>query len=378
MPRYSKRFSRRSRRPSRRLQPSRKRPRTVGLGLIRASRKRVAAYTARASFKRAQGLNAARFKKLRRRRAQRNTGEEVLRHEHGPRSRKFLPAIPYRQLCDQMYPRVVERGEDLGFAGDVRCYPGTQGYYSEQYFNRIQILTWMTKSLDTNNAVSTVPISGASQIDQVFQYLGGKVTYTFSNTTSHTAQLTLWHVRHKGFANMGPTARWNVDLANDNTLTNAQLPIDESATGNTIGFRPGHGKSTTYRQYFKKMKSTTVNLEPGQTYTYIVHFKPFTMSQTRLNTEVAPAVYSNFNPVSQFILAFLHHPGLVLDPIDRGINHGSAALGCIRHFTHCYRTRQQQKGYQTYWSSTLDTEFTAEQEINQETEAADVSLVEVV
>jgi len=390
MRRYSSRLPKRSVRSSRRvfgkrrrMPPTTPRRRTQSRGAvlgprpgyIASSRSETQKFLTRAKMKRAQGLNYGRAAL----RSHGKSGEEVLYHSHGSRPRRTAVAIPYRQLCDQMYPRLVERGEGLGFdTGVISTTPGQQAHVSEQYFNRIQIRTWMLKSTDANNINTITPVSSAESMDFVFQYLGGSVRYTFTNTTSHTAKLTLWDVQSRRYSNIGPTTRWNSDLANDNTLTNTTFPLNTEATQNTIGYRPGYGKASTWRSWFKKVKCTSIDLEPGQTYNYRIDFAPFKITGDKLNMYLSDGVHALFNPHSRFMLAFLHHPGLVLDPADDGVNHGSATVNVIRHFTHSYRTRFDQKGYQTYWTGGLDRTFTAgEAEINQETEDADVAIVRV-
>lgn len=386
---YSSRLRKRSARSSRRAfgkrsttgRSTRRRTQSRGARLIPRfgiahSRSETSKFLYRAKLKRAQQGNYGRAKLQ----SHGKSGEEVLYHQHGSKPSTKAPAISYEQLCDQLYPRLVERGESLGFGtGVLSTTPGQQAHANDQYFNRTQIREWMSKSTDANNIYTIASVLGSETMDFVFQYLGGSVRYTFTNTTSHTAKLTLWDCQSRRYSNIGATSRWTQDLNNDNTLFNTTFPLNTEAGQNTIGYRPGYGKVSTWRSWFKKNKCITIDLEPGQTYNYRIDFAPFSITGDKLNTQISSDVHALFNPHSRFILAFVHHPGLVLDPADDGVNYGSASVSVIRHYTNTYRCRYDQKGYQTYWSGSLDRTFTAgEAEINQETEDADVALVQVV
>lgn len=279
--------------------------------------------------------------------------------------------MPYKDLCNAMFPVLRERRESRsGTNGTLISSTGLQVVDIEEYFGRPRIEQWIVKSRDAQNIANLTLINQTTPLDWVFQYLGGQVTYTMTNTCSHTIELEMMTVQSKRYQTIGPRQRWIDDLANDNTLTDVQTPVNMEATINTLNYRPGKGHASSFRDWYGIIGSKRYTLEPGVTVYHTVKFRPFRLTGKQLNTEVHAGLIPSILPKSQFVLFFQKAVGLVMNSTDARVNIGSSASVGTKVERHQYRSFLQYKGFQTYNTTTLDpaTAFTAEQEFNTETE----------
>lgn len=305
-----------------------------------------------------------------------STSNELILGRVGKRS--AATALPYKQLSDMLFPRMAERLEDRGFlvtGGVIRSFPGVQNLDTASYFNLQQLQGWYAKSVDGTNISTLSTVASTTAFDWVFDYLGGKATYTLTNTGSHVAQVDMWQVQSKRYQNISPLSRWQTDLTEDNTLFNVVAPINSEATSATIGYRPGVGVVSGFRDYYKITSKKRYIIEPGATVRHTVVFPAFRITGKQLNTVISAGVVAAINPKTQVTMCFVQGVGLVCDSADTDVNVGSAIIVTTREQKHMYRACPTHKGYQTYNLSTLPTAFAAEQEINPETEALDAGFI---
>jgi len=284
-----------------------------------------------------------------------------------------MKPIPYKNLCDALFPVLRERREGYGWtSGNVVSPVGAQAYDQQSFFQTGAIQAWYGKSLDAQNLASNTFIAGTAQVDWVFHYLGGQARYLIANTCSHTMQVEIRMVRSKRYQNIDPSSRWDTDLTTDGTLANVQPPSDTSQTRNTLGTRPGQGgrANNSFREYYTTESTKKYILEPGQNVYHTIKFPPFRMTGKQLNSEISAGVAASINPKTQYAMIFTKGVALVCDGADADVNVGATA--CVATLTqfHQYRAMFINKPYQTYNTSALPQAgaFATQQEINVETE----------
>jgi len=291
------------------------------------------------------------------------------------RGGKSLQVPSYKILSDVLFPVLRERIEAYGFtAGSMESLVGAQAYDLQSFFSQGQLQGWYAKSLDAQNISNTTFIGVGAQVDWVFQYLGGSITYTITNTCSHTMQLDMLQVISKRYQNIDPVTRWDVDLSADNTIRNAQAPIEVfPETRNSLNCRPGQGgrNENSFRMYYQKLGNKRYTLEPGQTVYHTIVFPAFRMTGKQINTEISGGVGAAQNTKTQFCMAFTRGLGLVCDGADADVNVGATACVITGIQKHSYRASFVGKPYQTYNVNLLPqaAAFASQQEINVETEA---------
>lgn len=293
----------------------------------------------------------------------------------GGRGGKTMNVLPYKTLVDTLFPILRERKEAYGFTtGSLTSPIGLQGYDQQGFFTQGELQGWYAKSLDAQNLANTTLILPSAQVDWVFMYLGGSITYTITNTCSHTMQIDMLQVKSKRYQNLDPLTRWDTDLVNDGTIRNAQAPIEVTGESrSSLNCRPGQGgrADNSFRIYYQKMGNKRYILEPGQTVYHTIKFPAFKMTGKQINTEISSGVGATQNPKCQYCMIFTRGLGLVCDGADADVNVGATACVITGIVKHQYRASFVSKGYQTYNVNLLPqaAAFATQQEINVETEA---------
>lgn len=290
------------------------------------------------------------------------------------RGRMTQAVVPYKQLCNAIFPILKERLEGYGFtAGRLLSDIGRQAVDQQAFMTQGTIQTWYTKSLDAQNVATNVFVPFSSVHDWTFQYLGGKVTYLIANTCSHTMQVEVLQIKSKRYQNIDPTTRWATDLSQDNTLANANAPLQVTDISIlTLNQRPGQGgvRNNGFREYYQVLTKKRYILEPGQNVYHTVRYAPFRMTGKQLNTQISSGVGATMNPKTQYTMIITKGLGLVCDGADADVNVGSSACVITCTQNHQYRAMLMSKPFQTYNQSTLPifSAFATQQEINVETE----------
>jgi len=293
------------------------------------------------------------------------------------RGGKTMNVLPYKQLVDTLFPVLRERKEAYGFtAGSLSSLVGLQGYDQQGFFSQGELQNWYAKSLDAQNMSNVTFLATSAQVDWVFMYLGGSMTYSITNTCSHTMQIDMLQVKSKRYQNLDPLTRWDTDLANDGTIRNVQAPIEITPESrSSINCRPGQGgrADNSFRIYYQKIGNKRYILEPGQTVYHTIKFPAFRMTGKQINTEISTGVGATQNPKTQYCMIFTRGLGLVCDPADADVNVGQSTCVITGIVKHSYRASFVSKGYQTYNVNLLPqaAAFSGQQEINVETEAAE-------
>lgn len=280
--------------------------------------------------------------------------------------------MPYKDLCDAMFPILRERKESrTGTLGTLTSGVGVQVVDNNAYFTRADIRAWYTKSSDAQNIANVTALNSGTNFDWVFMYLGGQVTYMFTNTCSHTIQIECMQIQSKRYQSIDPQTRWTTDLGEDNTLLNVQTPTNVEATINTLNYRPGKGKSSQFRDWYQILGTKRYTLEPGQTVYHTVKFAPFKITGKQLNTDTSAGVIPTILPKTQYTMFIQRGLGLVCDSGSAQVGIGSSVSVGTRVERHQYRAMFQYKGMQTYNTTTLGAFIGGEQEFNPETEGLD-------
>jgi len=304
----------------------------------------------------------------------RRTSSQDIQTGSTGRGRITQAVLPYKQLCDALFPILRERIEGYGFtAGNLRSPVGQQIVDQQSFMNLNTLQTWFTKSLDAQNAATNTFISSSTAIDWTFNYLGGKVTYLIANTCSHTMQVELLQIKSKRYQNIDPITRWNTDLTAGNTLANAQVPIQVAPLAtSTLNQRPGQGgvRDNSFKEYYQIVSKKRYILEPGQNVYHTVKYAPFRMTGKQLNTQLSSGVPATQSPKTQFTMIITKGLALVCDGADADVNVGGSACVVTCTQQHQYRAMFMNKPYQSYNQSTLPIAgaFATQQEINPETE----------
>lgn len=192
---------------------------------------------------------------------------------------KFKQSKPQKKsnyIYDMISPPVQENYRELGPQLDTAS--NLQDVDSTIHLSQEKIVQMIKKSKDIQNIqfkFALDPVTG-SNLDRNgrLMYTGGWQKHTYMNSSTHTAYLTFYEYVCKMNCDTGPSAAWALDLVRDNTLSNAELPINVEQTINTTKLEPSK-RSIELNMKWKLLKKSKIHLAPGETHIYFMRHPKF-------------------------------------------------------------------------------------------------------
>lgn len=277
-------------------------------------------------------------------------------------------------LMDIVCPPCEENYRETGTQLDwIANQQGTAEYV---HLSRSKVDQLITKSQDVCNIAFNVTPAAPSRR---FKYTGGKQIHTFINTCTHHVTLHLYEYKCISNCSAGPLEAWANDLTRDNTLSNAQAPIDVAQTVSTTRNFPKSRHLQLYRDW-KNLKRVKFEIPPGEKAEYIMYHPAFEFDDRDIAPLVGATESASLDKRYTKALLAIAQGVEVVDSTSTSVTTGSGHLAHMMEEFNYFRAQPPTKFVNRFASGSFgDIALQAsEQAINMETDAQDGAYAEDV
>lgn len=295
--------------------------------------------------------------------------------------RKLRPTLKQNQslkkadiLMDIVCPPCEENYREVGTQLDwIANQQGTAVYV---HLPRSKVDQLITKCQDVCNiAFNVTPAAPARR----FKYTGGKQVHTFINTCTHHVTLHLYEYKCISNCSADPLEAWTNDLTRDNTLSNAQLPLDVAQTVATTKLFPKPRHLQLYRDW-KNLKRVKFEIPPGEKAEYVMYHPAFEFDDRDIAPLVGATESASLDKRYSKALLAIAYGVEVTDSTSTSVTTGSGHLAHMMEEFNYFRAQPPTKFVNRFASGSFgDIALQAsEQAINMETDVQDGAYAEDV
>lgn len=273
-------------------------------------------------------------------------------------------------ICPPCEENYREPGQQLDWVAN------RQACVAYVHLDHAKIQQLITKCTDVTNIAFSNAIASTNSARR-FKYTGGKQIHTFINTCTHHVTLHLYEYKCINYTSQDAQQAWSVDLNRDDTLTNAQAPLNVDQNTFTARNFPKNRHLQLYRDW-KNLKRVKFEIPPGEKAEYTMYHPAFEFDNNDMIPLVGPTEQALLNPKYTKCLMAIAYGVEVTDSTSTAVTSGSGHLAHMMEEFNYFRAQPPTKYVNRFASGSWgDIALqSSEQAINMETDAQDGAYAE--